>query len=130
LRGKGSAAIRAKEETGHASWYSWSVANWGTKWNSYSFRLIAEDDDHLDFSIDTAWSPPEPIFAALARRPECAELDIAVRCFDEGWMFACRGVISGGHFLLADVEPDPSIYEEVYGVPCTPEEDDEDAAPV
>lgn len=122
---KAEIAIRAYEECGHASWYSWSLANWGAKWNSYSFRLIAEDDDLLDFSIDTAWSPPEPIFAALTKRPECANLKITVRCFDEGWMFACKGVIAEGHYLLADVKPDPAFYEEVYGVPCTSEKDEE-----
>ena len=125
---KARAAIRAKEETGHSSWYSWSLANWGTKWNAYSFRLIDEDDDLLDFSIDTAWSPPEPIFEALATRPECAELSIAIRSFDEGWMFACTGVISQGRYLGAVVKPTPAFYEEVYGSACPVSEDDEDIA--
>lgn len=37
---------------GHASWYSWSVENWGTKWNAY-------DQEKPEFNVllfDTAWS--------------------------------------------------------------------------
>ncbi|MFC3058561.1 DUF1281 family ferredoxin-like fold protein [Paenirhodobacter populi] len=122
---KAKTAIRAKEEFGHSSWYSWSIANWGTKWNAYSFRLIAEDDDQLDFSFDTAWSPPEPIFAALANRPECEGLTIDILSFDEGWLFAFGAVISDGTYLGETVEPTPEFYEQVYGVACPDEEEDE-----
>ncbi|RWR25494.1 hypothetical protein D2T29_22030 [Sinirhodobacter populi] len=127
---KARAAIRAKEEFGHSSWYSWSIANWGTKWNAYSFQLIGEDDDQLDFSFDKAWSPPEPIFAALAKRPECADLSISIRSFDEGWLFAFSGVISKDCYLGETVEPTPEFYEEVYGFACPVDEEgkEEEAA--
>lgn len=123
---KARLAIAAQEQHGHSSWYSWSLANWGTKWNAYHFRLIAEDDDQLDFSFDTAWSPPEPIFAAMADRPECADLEISIRSFDEGWLFAFSGVISRGRYLGGTVAPSPDFYEQVYGVACEPGEDAEE----
>ena len=37
---------------GHASWYSWNVANWGTKWNSYSCKRVSD----TVFEFETAWS--------------------------------------------------------------------------
>jgi len=37
---------------GHGSWYSWNVANWGTKWNTYSCKKI---NDNV-FEFETAWS--------------------------------------------------------------------------
>lgn len=72
----------------------------------------------FDFRFDTAWSPPEPVFAALAERPECADLEIEIRSFDEGWNFAYRARISDGCFSSEDVEPTAEIYEEVYGETC------------
>lgn len=122
---KARLAIAAHEQHGHSSWYSWSLANWGTKWNAYDFRLIAEDDDQLDFSFDTAWSPPEPIFAAMADRLECADLEISIRSFDEGWLFAFSGVISEGCYLGATVAPTPEFYEQVYGVACDVGDDED-----
>ena len=73
-----------------------------------------------------AWSPPEPIFAAMADRPECADLEISIRSFDEGWLFAFSGVISRGRYLGGTVAPSPDFYEQVYGVACEPGEDAEE----
>lgn len=95
---KAEIAIRAHEECGHASWYSWSIANWGTKWNAYSFEIIEEREGRLELRFDTAWSPPEPVFAALADRPECEDLRIDIQGFDEGWLFAYRAEISCGTY--------------------------------
>ncbi len=36
---------------GHVSWYEWSIANWGTKWNAYEQERI---ENILRF--ETAWS--------------------------------------------------------------------------
>jgi hypothetical protein len=45
------------------NWYDWSVENWGTKWNSYEGHVT---DEGIGFS--TAWTPPAPIIAALAKQ--------------------------------------------------------------
>jgi hypothetical protein len=45
-------AIRCYQETGFFYWYDWNIANWGTKWNSYSCKKLAENI----FLFDTAWS--------------------------------------------------------------------------
>jgi hypothetical protein len=37
---------------GHATWYSWSIENWGTKWNISDCDRL--DDDVFEFT--TAWN--------------------------------------------------------------------------
>lgn len=120
---KARLAIRAHEECGHASWYSWSIANWGTKWNAYGLDILREHEDVFEFRFDTAWSPPEPVFAALADRPECNDLHITIRGFDEGWGFAYRAEIADGIYNDWSVEPSPSFHAEVYGPSCLSADD-------
>jgi hypothetical protein len=49
---------------GYESWYDWSVANWGTKWDigtdddMYSQDDIDVSSGELVLSFDSAWSPP------------------------------------------------------------------------
>ncbi|RJL07309.1 hypothetical protein D3P06_00795 [Paracoccus aestuarii] len=126
---KAEIAIRAYEECGHASWYSWSISNWGTKWNAYSFEVIEEREGRLEFRFDTAWSPPEPVFAALADHPECEDLRIDIQGFDEGWLFAYRAEISCGIYDIESITPTPELYAEIYGEPCV-DEDGEAEDPV
>ena len=47
-------------------WYSWRLANWGTKWDAYEVE-IDDSEMHYGFevSFDTAWSPPEEICYAI-----------------------------------------------------------------
>lgn len=127
---KAEIAIRAHEECGHASWYSWSLANWGTKWNAYSYEVIDEHEGRFEFRFDTAWSPPEPVFAALADRPECEDLRIDIQGFDEGWLFAYRAEIFCGSCDIESIPPTRELYAEIYGEPCVDEDGEgEDPAP-
>ncbi len=121
LRGA-KAMIRAIEETGFTSWYDWSIATWGTKWNAYSFSRLENEPNA--FKFDTAWSPPVPVFEALAAR--FPNLGIYVASFDEGWGFACEGWFNPpeGEAEYSETEATAAMYEKVYGVP--PEEEDED----
>jgi len=61
---KAQRSIKAYEETGYTDWYTWSEANWGTKWNAYYFSL-EDDTNRLEFSFDTAWTPPVPVLEKL-----------------------------------------------------------------
>lgn len=119
-------AIKCKEETGHADWYSWRIQNWGTKWNAYSVDLERTDDTTVELKFDTAWSPPEPIFAAIAEK--FPDLRIIGACFDEGWNFACGIKIGDGDCVILDAPNDhmDQLYAFVYG--AWPEHDDEDEA--
>lgn len=53
---------------GENNWYDWSVKNWGTKWNAYSFKLISRNDNAVHIQFDTAWAPPTPIFEKLVEK--------------------------------------------------------------
>ncbi len=61
---EGKLAIENIERYGHKDWYSWSNANWGTKWNAY-------DQQELELGtiqFDTAWSTPFPVIHELAKK--------------------------------------------------------------
>lgn len=49
---EGQTALDNIEKYGHRDWYKWSIANWGTKWNTYS----CETEDDGTFIFETAWS--------------------------------------------------------------------------
>lgn len=56
----------AYAEIGFESWYDWSVANWGTKWDAYDYDVeVGEFSVCLNFT--TAWGPPEEVYDALTR---------------------------------------------------------------
>jgi hypothetical protein len=56
--------MRGLREYGYASWYEWSIANWGTKWNAYSIKRI--NDTTIKFK--TAWNAPLKWLAKLAEK--------------------------------------------------------------
>jgi hypothetical protein len=114
---KARVALKAYEAHGHSSWYSWSIEHWGTKWNAYDVRIIEQVSDRLIFCFDTAWSPPIPIFHALAARDEVRNLTLELTAFDEGWGFAYVGAIGNGYHLGEIVEATSDLYEAVYDRP-------------
>ena len=46
-------------------WWDWRVQNWGTKWNSYDDSVEIIDDETVEYTFSTAWSPPEPVIEKL-----------------------------------------------------------------
>jgi len=61
---------------GHSDWYSWSIANWGTKWNAYSTEV---NGDEIVFQ--TAWSCPDGVLIALSQK--YPEVEFSIRFADE-----------------------------------------------
>jgi hypothetical protein len=58
---------------GHADWYSWACANWGTKWAATDAGWVppadaSNSESHQVAYFDTAWGPPIPIITALSER--------------------------------------------------------------
>ena len=47
--------------------YSWSVENWGVKWDvrGEDIQVIQIDDDRVIISFDTAWGPPITFYEHL-----------------------------------------------------------------
>jgi hypothetical protein len=54
----------ALAEIGHQDWYSWSNANWGTKWNACHTEITEKclNNTWVEIRFDTAWDAPLPIF--------------------------------------------------------------------
>lgn len=52
------------EQFGHSNWYDYCVAEWGTKWEATIDRY-EQDGDSIIVYFDTAWAPPDGIFAAM-----------------------------------------------------------------
>lgn len=85
----GALQLKILAKTGYPSWYEWSIANWGTKWAVDEINILYEDDSHLDFAFDTAWSFPEPIFRALAKK--FPDMEIWCACIEEGNLICGHG---------------------------------------
>ena len=52
-------------------WYSWRIANWGTKWDCYDLSIDECDlPNGFEATFNTAWSPPEEICTALKEKFE------------------------------------------------------------
>jgi len=65
------ADARESKEMGFASvfseeGYNWCCNNWGTKWNAKSTSSLRVDDNELEVTFDTAWSPPIPVVLAFS----------------------------------------------------------------
>ena len=46
-------------------WYYWCIDNWGTKWECSELDIEYSDDEILELTFSTAWSPPEGIMNKL-----------------------------------------------------------------
>ena len=58
-------------------WYHWCIANWGTKWDLSELHIEYEDDEQLELTFNTAWSPPEGIVEKLKEKYP----DLSFTCF-------------------------------------------------
>ena len=57
--------LAAWKETGYMDWYSWNIANWGTKWNAYSYDPANGSPADGQIRFETAWSAPHPVISKL-----------------------------------------------------------------
>ena len=57
-------------------WYHWCIENWGTKWE-LSELDIEYDEEVLELTFSTAWSPPEGIMQELRDKYP----DLGFTCF-------------------------------------------------
>jgi hypothetical protein len=117
---EGEKRLRALAETGFADWYDWSCRHWNTKWNAYGLHIVSESP--LEFTFDTAWDFPLPVFRKIAQ--EFPALSFRCDCYDEGGCFAGHGFFNPpkGKTEFATCTATDELYERVYGHP--PENDD------
>jgi hypothetical protein len=64
--------------------YTWSVNNWGTKWDASVYDYHIEEDGRLYISFDTAWAPPCAFFQFLYENG----YDVEAFYREEGMAFA------------------------------------------
>lgn len=81
---RGNLGVAETKLYGKNNWYDWSIANWQTKWNAFSFG-ISEKKNKIYF--DTAWSAPHPILQKLSEK--YPDLKITHRWSDENIGFNC-----------------------------------------
>jgi hypothetical protein len=53
---------------GASDWYTWRVANWGTKWDAYDGSWVGGYHTYGYHAFSTAWSPPEALIQYLAEK--------------------------------------------------------------
>jgi hypothetical protein len=76
---------------GDSDWHSWSVSNWGTKWDIGNAYVDCIDATSATASFDTAWSPPIEFYEKLVE----LGFDVDATYAEEGMGFA-------GHYVNGD----------------------------
>ena len=90
----GLAQVENIKKYGELNWYTWSINNWGTKWNSTNFE-IKEGGKSITF--DTAWDPAIPIIIEMSKQNP--EIKFAFLYSDEdigckvGYILLSKGII-------------------------------------
>jgi|SRR5210317_741310 len=62
---------------GADNWYSWSIENWGTKWNACDTN-VELNKNVLSYTFDTAWDAPREIAKALLHMRNTILKDISI----------------------------------------------------
>ena len=93
--------ISAHEQTGFANSLYWACANWGTKWRpSISTFDGVDERGRQRFDLETAWSPPVPVFEKIVALFPALTLD--VYSSDEMGNYFIKGTISASGTELSD----------------------------
>jgi hypothetical protein len=93
-------AVENKKKYGHASWYTWSIANWGTKWNAYATN--DKRNTHNIIYFQTAWSAPIPVITELSRKFPNVSLILQYADEDTGYNVG-NLVFEGGNVIQRNV---------------------------
>jgi hypothetical protein len=75
---------------GHSDWYSWSVENWGTKWNCDA-QDWNRNENEISFWFDSAWGPPTELYHLIE---DNFDMTVAASYNEEGMQFV--GEFIGG----------------------------------
>ena len=76
------------EKYGASDWYTWSVNNWGCKWNCDA-QDWSRDGDGISFWFDSPWGPPTELYSFI-----CNDTNFSVDAeyHEEGMCFLGRFV--------------------------------------
>ena len=67
---------------GHDNWYDWCRDNWGTKWDCMDVDMWVWDGE-LEYTFNTAWCPPKPIWEFLVKEFPTLQIQWFFRAEDE-----------------------------------------------
>jgi len=88
-------------------WYHWRLHNWGTKWDIEDpYEHLSGNEEVVILEFDTAWSPPEPFVAKIAKKFPL--LTFELEYYELGNGFAGRTIYNRG----AQVERSEGFPEE------------------
>lgn len=98
------------EQHGYTSWYEWSIANWGTKWDAYDVQdwRGGANKSELQIVYSTAWSPP---ISGLAHIVERYGVAVVTGYHDEGGNFSGSSILLPKGWVI-----DKEKYSELEGV--------------
>lgn len=85
--------MAALERAGKPTWYSWSIQNWGTKWNAYASKV---EPTYIEFQC--AWNCPEAVIQALSQQMVGQRLFVAYADEDIGSNCGAFELIDGVKF--------------------------------
>jgi len=76
----GDISLSGDSKFTQGNWYTWSVVNWGTKWNAYKISMERNTPKKVTYTFRTAWACPFPVIHKLAEK-----FGVYVRCayYDE-----------------------------------------------
>jgi hypothetical protein len=104
-------------------WYDWNITNWGTKWDiifdehSEADIIELQDEWCLNWYFETAWSPAEPVFRAMAERFPNLEFNFQVT--EEANFYAGYQIYKGGVLVKDDFAESPSHADYIrLDIPC------------
>ena len=97
-------AMDNEKEHGFKDWYSWSIANWDTKWNAYS---TSSDDNSITF--DTAWSTPQTVIRKLSSM--FPDVEMTLEFADEDFGHNCGTLTFLDGHLIQEYIPDGGSVE-------------------
>ena len=103
------------EKYGHGDWYSWSIENWGCKWNCDANDWTVEDYDEENLSIrfwfDSPWGPPIALYEKIS---EMEELTVFGNYHEEGMAFVGKFEYgSNDSYEYSDLESLDDIPEDI-----------------
>ena len=112
----GETVLNNLRKYGHADWYTWCIANWGTKWdvNNDGSILSCPSNGEMTLYMETAWSLPEEVLCTIAEKypaisfvGEYADEDIGYNCGE----FSA----AGGCFSINEHSYDPEFACDIWG---------------
>jgi len=105
-------------------WYNWNVRNWGTKWDIHlerDFIVIDRNNDgdfYFNWNFDTAWSPAEQAYRAMAKR--FPNLSFNYEITEEANFFAGILVFENGEVVAEEWVDSPTHADfEALDIPCS-----------